>query len=70
MPLACFDANSNKSTHWKHAKGMSLRYGAIFVIAYCGRCQLYWGGEKMATNSGGEFVALLYIVCNGCAIWR
>ena len=31
----------------------------------------YTGGEKMATNSGGgEFVALLYIVCNGCAIWR
>ena len=28
MPLACFDANGNVSTHWKHAKGMSLRYDA------------------------------------------
>ena len=31
MPLACFDANSNISTHWKHAKGMSLRYGVIVL---------------------------------------
>ncbi len=29
MPLACFGANSNVSAHWKHAKGMSLRYGVI-----------------------------------------
>ena len=28
MPLACFDANGKVSTHWKHAKGMSLRYDA------------------------------------------
>ena len=23
MPSACFDANSNVSTHWKHAEGES-----------------------------------------------
>ena len=27
MPSACFDAIRNVSTTWKHAKGMSLRYG-------------------------------------------
>ena len=32
MPLACFDANS-KASHWKHAKGMSLRYDAIFGLS-------------------------------------
>ena len=31
MPLACFDANSNVSTHWKHAEGISLRYGVIVL---------------------------------------
>ena len=31
MPLAWFDAHSNKSTHWKHAKGMSLRYGVVVL---------------------------------------
>ena len=31
-PLACFAANSNVSTHWKHAEGMSLRYDAIFTL--------------------------------------
>ena len=31
-PLACFDTNSNVSTHWKHAEGMSLRYDAIFTL--------------------------------------
>ena len=31
MPLACFGANSNLSAHWKHAKGMSLRYGVIVL---------------------------------------
>ena len=35
MPSACFDANSNVSTHWKHAEGMSLRYGVI-VLGRCG----------------------------------
>ena len=29
MPSACFDAIRNVSTLWKHAKGMSLRYGAV-----------------------------------------
>ena len=29
MPSACFAANGKLSTHWKHAKGMSLRYGVI-----------------------------------------
>ena len=29
--LACFDANSNVSTHWKHAEGMSLRYGVVVL---------------------------------------
>ena len=31
MPSACFDANSNVSMHWKHAEGMSLRYGVIVL---------------------------------------
>ena len=31
MPSACFDANSNVSTHWKHAEGMSLHYGVIVL---------------------------------------
>ena len=31
MPSECFDANSNVSTHWKHAEGMSLRYGVIVL---------------------------------------
>ena len=30
MPSACFDAVLNVSTCWKHAEGMSLRYGAVF----------------------------------------
>ena len=30
--VACFAANSNVSTHWKHAEGMSLRYDAIFTL--------------------------------------
>ena len=32
MPSACFDGNHKFSvkTHWKHAEGMSLRYGVIF----------------------------------------
>ena len=30
MPFVCSDATINVSTHWKHAKGMSLRYG-VFV---------------------------------------
>ena len=29
MPSACFAANGKLSTHWKHAKGMFLRYGVI-----------------------------------------
>ena len=29
MPSACFDANRNLSTPWKHAEGMSLRYGSV-----------------------------------------
>ena len=29
MPSACFDAIFNVSTPWKHAEGMSLRYGAV-----------------------------------------
>ncbi len=28
MPSACFDASA-VSTAWKHAEGMSLRYGAV-----------------------------------------
>ena len=26
--------------------------------------------DVLGRAGGGEFVALLYIVCNGCAIWR
>ena len=29
MPLACFGAISNVTMLWKHAEGMSLRYGAV-----------------------------------------
>ena len=29
MPSACFDAIRNVSTPWKHAEGMSLRYGSV-----------------------------------------
>ena len=29
MPSACFDAIRNVSTPWKHAEGMSLRYGTV-----------------------------------------
>ena len=28
----CFDANGKVSTHWKYAKGMSLRYDAICTL--------------------------------------
>ena len=28
-PLACFNANTNVSTHREHVKGISLRYGVI-----------------------------------------
>ena len=31
MPSACFDANRKVSPHWKHAEGMSLRYGVIVL---------------------------------------
>ena len=31
MPSVCFDAIHNVSTHWKYAKGMSLRYGVIVL---------------------------------------
>lgn len=33
MPSECFDAISNESTHWKHAKGMSLR-NSVVVLGY------------------------------------
>ena len=33
MPLVYTDAIANVSTHWKHAKGMSLRYGVV-VFGY------------------------------------
>ena len=32
MPFVCSDATINVSTHWKHAKGMSLRYD-VFVFS-------------------------------------
>ena len=32
MPSACFDANGN--AHWKHAEGMSLRYGVFERLPY------------------------------------
>ena len=31
-PFGFWFANSNVSTHWKHAEGMSLRYDAIFTL--------------------------------------
>ena len=34
MPLACFDAICNVSTPWKHAEGMSLRYGVFERLPY------------------------------------
>ena len=37
MPSACFDANRNLLTPWKHAEGMSLRYGAVIFgdLTHC-----------------------------------
>ena len=29
MPSACFDANNDVSTHWKHTKGITLRHDGI-----------------------------------------
>ena len=34
MPSACFDANGNVLAHWKHAEGMSLRYGVFERLPY------------------------------------
>lgn len=31
MPLACFGAISNVTMLWKHAEGMSLRYGVVVL---------------------------------------
>ena len=49
MPSACFDANRNLSTPWKHAEGMSLRSGAVIF------------GElthpQREDRNGGEMVA-------------
>ena len=31
MPLACFGAISNVTMLWKHAEGISLRYGVVVL---------------------------------------
>ncbi len=51
MPSACFDAIRNVSTPWKHAEGMSLRYGAVIFgdlthppLRYGSLHRRVWGG--------------------------
>ena len=43
MPLACFDAISNVSAHWKYAEGISLRYGIIVRVIFDGEI-VFFGG--------------------------
>ena len=53
MPSACFDAIRNVSTPWKHAEGMSLRYGAVIFggLTYpppyvmMRSIAVFWGGN-------------------------
>ena len=49
MPSACFDANRNLSTPWKHAEGMSLRYGAVIFGD--------WTHPQREDRNGEEMVA-------------
>ena len=67
MPFVCFDATINVSTHWKHAKGMSLRY-SVFVFsdeALFFMCvlleRLIGGGLALAELLGGEAGVLLEV---------
>ena len=52
MPSACLDGNHHFSvkTHWKHAEGMSLRYGVIFFRYGWGQKNPLRGG----CHTGGD----------------
>ena len=62
MPSACFDAISNVSTPWKHAEGMSLRYGAVIfddLTHLRGKIEMvekWWrnGGKKIPVSGGKQ----------------
>ena len=56
MPLACFDAICNVSTHWKHAEGMSLRddesqirdsHPLRFMVCFLGVMWMAEGGKMI-----------------------
>ena len=51
MPSACFDGNHfSVKTHWKHAEGISLRYGVIFFRYGWGQKNPLRGG----CHTGGD----------------
>ena len=67
MPFVCSDATINVSTHWKHAKGMSLRYD-VFVFSdevlffMCVSLERLIGcGLALAELLGGEAGVLLEV---------
>ena len=55
MPSACFDAIHNVSTLWKHAKGISLRYGAVIFgdLTYPQFSIRRWRAKKASLHRGG-----------------
>ena len=69
MPSACFDAYSNVSTHWKHAEGMSLRYGvAIFCV--CERGLEKRGAPPLVWGCVSVWGDVLFIFDIFCAVLR
>ena len=81
MPLACFDAICNVSAHWKHAEGMSLRYGVALyglngklqgaMIMHC--CRIVNGiKNKKHKNSLGATWNALHLAEGLCALrhWK
>ena len=59
MPSACFDASA-VSTPWKHAEGMSLRYGAVIFDDLThilrGKIEMVeeWWGKKSLLRVGSR----------------
>ncbi|MDY4460685.1 MAG: hypothetical protein SPE23_00640 [Sodaliphilus sp.] len=46
--------NGNLLTHWKHAEGMSLRYGVVeFVDFFCEWCTLLYNIKEAGSFCGG-----------------
>ena len=74
MPSACFDANSNVSTHWKHAEGMSLRYGVIVLTLPPTNITQFSGVFRRETASGfypwGKVEGPRKRVAEGLCGWR